>query len=75
MAAASGSSMPRAFLKLIIVSASSPLSSSFPGGRAEDTNLNDKLIENITKKVKHNSWITQFRILYQNHIIAHLKFK
>ena len=63
MAAASGSSMPRAFLKLIIVSASSPFSSSLPGGRVEDTNLNDKLIENITNTVAQNSWIKQFRIL------------
>lgn len=36
--AASGSSMPRAFLKLTMVSTSSPLSSSLPGGITEVTN-------------------------------------
>lgn len=50
MLAASGSSMPKAFLKLMIVSTSFPLSSSPPGGRTEDTNLNQGKITKILTK-------------------------
>lgn len=46
MAAASGSSMPNEFLNLIIVSTSSPLRSSFPGGMTADTNLKRETLIN-----------------------------
>lgn len=39
MAAASGSSIPKAVLNLIMVSTSSPLRSSFPVGKIDDTYL------------------------------------
>ena len=43
IAAASGSSIPKEFLKLMILSASSPLSSTSPGGSKDDTKLNENL--------------------------------
>lgn len=41
MAAASGSSIPNAFLNLIIAPTSSPLRFSPPGGITEETNLRE----------------------------------
>lgn len=52
-AAASGSSIPRAFLNLIIVSTSLPLRFSLPGGRTEDTKLHAG--ENIMLKKLPNA--------------------
>jgi hypothetical protein len=64
MLAASGSSMPKAFLKLMIVSTSFPLSSSPPGGRTEDTNLNRNQGE-ITKMLAKNENKLQKQTLQQ----------
>ena len=67
MLAASGSSMPKAFLKLMIVSTSFPLSSSPPGGRTEDTNLNQVKITKILTRIKIRSKCKLFNELEKTH--------